>query len=167
MPGPIVQASPGGTSPRTINNIHVSNHQHIERLRTVREERVQQESQDDHPHGDHCQDHQDDHKEGHQQQPGDLPDGQAAAVKEEENKAVTPACTDRMPGPIVQASPGGTCPRTDNSFKLSNNQPIGGKQEEDTQGHHHGDPQDHKADLAVWVQGSLEDDKQRYRDLMA
>jgi hypothetical protein len=48
MPGPIVQASPGGTSPRTINNLHVSNHQHIERLGTIREERVQKESQDDH-----------------------------------------------------------------------------------------------------------------------
>ena len=87
MPGPIVQASPGGTSPRTINNIHVSNHHHIEILGTVREEGVQQESQDDHQHEDHCQDHHGDHCQDHQD--------------------------------------------------------------------------------AVWVLGSLEDDKQRYRDLMA
>ena len=37
---------------------------------------------------------------------------------------------------------------------------------EGVQEHHHGDPQDHQADHAVWVQGSLEEDKKRYRDLM-
>jgi hypothetical protein len=46
MPGSIVQASPGGISPRTINNIHVSNHNHIEIMRTAREEGDKQESQD-------------------------------------------------------------------------------------------------------------------------
>ena len=38
----------------------------------------------------------------------------------EENKAVTPACRDRMPGSKLQASQGGPCPRTTNLTPVTN-----------------------------------------------
>ena len=50
-----------------------------------------------------CKEQQDDHHH-HSLQLQHHPQGA--------DKAVTPACTDRMPGPKVQASPGGSCART-------------------------------------------------------
>ena len=89
-----------------------------------------------------------------------------------------------MPGSIVQASPGGNSPRTINNLHVSNHHPIGGQkddqQEQEHQGGAQGDPQEHQGDpqehqqaegnledAAIWVKGSLEEDKRRYKDLMA
>ena len=91
------------------------------------------------------------------------------AASDDENKAVTSACLNRMPGPIVQAPPGGTSPRTINNLHVSNHhqhterleiiREEGAKQESQDEQSLEGQ--------AVWVQGSMEEDKKRYRDLMA
>jgi hypothetical protein len=71
-----------------------------------------------------------------------------------------------MPGPIVQASTGGTSPRTNQIYPSFKHQPIKGKGGQEQEGEHQEDSKDHK-EGAVWVEGSKEDDNRRYRDLMA
>ena len=119
------------------------------------------------------QEHQGDQPQGQDQQGGgpglqqlqggnDSPQGGA----QQEIKAVNPACSYRMPGPIVQASTGGTSPRTNQIYPSFKHQPIKGKGGQEQEGEHQEDSKDHK-EGAVWVEGSKEDDNRRYRDLMA
>jgi hypothetical protein len=77
-----------------------------------------------------------------------------------------------MPGSILLASQGGTCPRTiisnpdTNTLKLE----VEGGSEAVKEDHHHGAGQqqieDKQADTPSWVKGGKEEDNQRYRDLL-
>jgi hypothetical protein len=79
-------------------------HQH-EQLEDVSNDQVQPEGEQHHHH--HAQGQQEgDHQQHH-------PLDQEGRVGEE-NKAVTTACMNRMPGSKLQASQGGPCPRTTN-----------------------------------------------------
>ena len=61
-----------------------------------------------------------------------------------------------MPGPIVQASTGGTSPRTSTYISPTNVTQIEVKSLETTE----------ERDTQVWVKGSTEEDNKRYRELM-
>ena len=173
MPGPIVQASQGGTSPRTINIITVSNNHHIREEQEMKET-AQQESRDncsqedillgmgsrldttspavtvkeameeyevreskdrgqqhlsqDQQEGEeprsNAEDHQHHHHLGHDHQHSSQDQHEGTGEQHHHHlsadhdgrEAVRSACNNRMPGPIVQASPGGTSPRTLNNL---------------------------------------------------
>ena len=103
MPGPIVQASPGGTCPRTVLSLASSNPESVENV----------ESRED--------DHTD--RQTHSRDEGDqepLSSHQHHPRSEVEEIAAKAACINRMPGPEVQASPGGSCPRTPNASPRPN-----------------------------------------------
>ena len=122
MPDPIVQASPGGTCPRTDSLTLVSKHVPIDRQQGGEQEGLvqgadrskrdqeqdqqaskqgQAEEREDQVLGHHQGERQDDH---HHLHPQHLPHG---------DEAVPTAGINRMPDPIAQSSPGGNCPRTD------------------------------------------------------
>ena len=103
MPGPRVQASPGGTCPRTVLSLATSNPKSVENVES---------KEDDHTEG---QTHRGD--EGDQEP---LSSHQHHPRSEVEEIAAKAACINRMPGPKVQASPGGICPRTSNLSPSSN-----------------------------------------------
>ena len=131
MPRSILWAPQGGISPnKTINQ------QLVTCTLSTKIREGQDQAYDHQPHSQDQQDGEppDDQGEDQQHQPHiqDHQDSRSAS-SEEEIKAVTPACLDRMPGPIVQASLGGTSPRTINKLHMSNHHSIGGKQEEDQQ----------------------------------
>ena len=106
--------------------------------------KAQLEIGEDHHHYHQGRGQGEDHLQHHQQA-----DGRARERKgEEDDKAVTPACIDRMPGPILQASPGGSCPRTSKSIIIDTNT-------NHIEGH-----------APTWVPGSKEEDNKRYRDLL-
>jgi hypothetical protein len=143
MPGPRVQASPGGTSPRTLKQVTVFKLLHFEG------ETGHPPQQGDVSQGELQAEQGQMLGEAHHQHPQDQPGG-------EEIKAVTPACTQRIPGPIVQASAGGTSPRTSNYTSTNNITQIEVQSQE----------MDAERDTQVWVRGSSEEDNKRYKELM-
>ena len=73
-----------------------------------------------------------------------------------ETKAVNPACLNRMPGPIVQAQQGGTCPRTLSNDPVTN--PVSFEVQP---------AQSPRAtDEGTWVRGATEEDNLRYKRFM-
>ena len=87
---------------------------------------------------------------GHQQNPQDQP------VDQEMGRAILAPCIDRMPGPIVQASTGGTSPGTSYETSKTNITQI------EVQSLEMGT----ERDTPVWVRGSSEEDIKRYKGLM-
>ena len=82
MPGPIVQASPGGICPRTASTLTTSNLTLTEEPRVGVGAHHQHHQKEDEDHGQHC-------NERHQHHPVGGGD-----------RAATAACIDRMPGPV-------------------------------------------------------------------
>ena len=117
-------------------------------------------------------DDQNHHPQGQALQGGgpDLQQLQGGEGTQQEIKAVLTAGSNRMPGPIVQASRGGTSPRTNSIKSNPKHHQIQGKVEEETEADHQANHQEDSMahqEGAVWVKGSREEDKRRYRELMA
>ena len=112
MPCPIVKASPGGTCPGTEISVIESNDLMIEDTdsqQRSRETTEEEDTQGDCLGEDLHQGGAGDHHHHHLQHQPHPPEPVHEGVGD---KAVPPACANRMPCPIVRASPGGICPGT-------------------------------------------------------
>ena len=191
MPGSIVQASPGGTSPRTINNNEIV-------LITLNFEQgqtgeIQDQGQIQEEGGLGQQQHQQ-HEEGHhhQQHQHQPQQAQEEGALGEIVEAVQSAGIYGMPGSIVQASPGGSSPRTINYNQLlitntfeaiqpehertevvreaeegAEGQEVqGANPEQMPEGQGDGRDRQEGVEQEIWVKGAARTDNDRYRSFL-
>ena len=162
MPRSILWASPGGIAPKHhIKDQSLICTNFIETTETTEREEEHQDQPEERDTittktRDQHQKIEEEEGEGDPPTQGDCKEERGGGREQ----AGTPACIDRMPGPIVQASTGGTSPRTIKVIPDTKHLHTRTQHQQD-QGHHQGGQ-----DEGVWVKGSSEEDRARYRELM-